>query len=170
MFVSEAAIRYFMGLRLSPIDCKMLAPMLYTTTGMEPRKYTRKYSTDWGSTSGGVPIRTRICGVSHAPTTVSTPPAAKPSATEVCTERSSPSASCEPNCRAISTPAPSDTPLMKPTISWIRLLDEPTAARACPPRKLPTISESAALYSGWNKLLKKMGMANKRATMPPLNA
>ena len=38
MLVSEAVIRYFIGLRLSPTDCRMLAPTLYRITATEPRK------------------------------------------------------------------------------------------------------------------------------------
>ena len=38
----EAVIRYRMGLRLSPTDCRILAPTLYMTTDREPMKYTRK--------------------------------------------------------------------------------------------------------------------------------
>ena len=38
MLMIDAAIRYRMGLRLSPTDCKMLAPTLYITTAMEPKK------------------------------------------------------------------------------------------------------------------------------------
>ena len=42
ILMMDAAIRYCMGLRLSPTDCKMLAPTLYITTAMEPIKYMRK--------------------------------------------------------------------------------------------------------------------------------
>lgn len=38
MLMSDAAIRYFIGLRLLPTDCRMLAPTLYMTTAMEPKK------------------------------------------------------------------------------------------------------------------------------------
>ena len=42
ILMMEAAIRYCMGLRLSPTDCKILAPTLYMTTAMLPIKYMRK--------------------------------------------------------------------------------------------------------------------------------
>ena len=38
MLMSDAVIRYFIGLRLLPTDCRMLAPTLYMTTAMEPKK------------------------------------------------------------------------------------------------------------------------------------
>ena len=38
----DAAIRYRIGLLLSPTDCRMLAPTLYMTTAIEPKKYIRK--------------------------------------------------------------------------------------------------------------------------------
>src|SRR5699024_3745737 len=82
---------------------------------------------------------------------------------------SSASALQEPYCRAISTPAPRLTPLTHPVSRKIRLPDDPTAASASPPRKLPTMRESTALYSCWNRLLKKIGTANSsipRFTLP----
>ena len=99
------------------------------------------------STLSGVPIQRRICGVSITPTTVSATPAAMPSATVVWMVRRIRSQSLAPKYRATTTPAPSETPLTKPVSKKIRLPDEPTAAKASPPRKLPTIRESAALYS-----------------------
>ena len=48
----------------------------------------------------------------------------------------------------------------KPTIRKIRLPEELTAARASLPRKFPTMRESAVLYSCWNRLPRKRGMAN----------
>ena len=38
MLMSDAVIRYFIGLRLLPTDCRMLAPTLYMTTAREPKK------------------------------------------------------------------------------------------------------------------------------------
>ena len=38
MLMSDAVIRYFIGLRLLPTDCRMLAPTLCMTTAMEPKK------------------------------------------------------------------------------------------------------------------------------------
>ena len=42
MLMREAAIKYRIGLLLSPTDCRMLAPTLYMTTAIEPMKYMRK--------------------------------------------------------------------------------------------------------------------------------
>ena len=42
ILMMEAAIRYRIGLRLSPTDCKILAPTLYMTKAMLPIKYMRK--------------------------------------------------------------------------------------------------------------------------------
>ena len=50
------------------------------------------------------------------------------------------------------------------TIRKIRLPEELTAARASLPRKLPTISESAVLYSCWKRLPRNRGRA--KAMMP----
>ena len=121
------------------------------------------------STSSGVPIQRRICGVKITPITVNPTPATRPSATVVWIVRRILSQSLAPKYRATTTPAPNDTPLTKPVSRKIRLPDEPTAASASPPRKLPTISESAALYSCWNRLLIKIGSANSSiplATLP----
>ena len=107
----------------------------------------RKYATELTKTFSGVPIQRRICGVSSTPTTVSIAPAASPSATVVWIVLRRRFQSLAPKYRATTTPAPSDTPLTKPVSRKIRLPEEPTAASASPPRKLPTISESAALYS-----------------------
>ena len=136
---------------------------------MQPMKYTRKYTIELPMTSSGVPIQRRICGESATPITVSAAPAARPSATVVCTALRSASSSFAPKYRATSTPAPRLTPLTKPVKRKIKLPEEPTAASACSPRKLPTISESTALYSCWNRLLKKIGTAKVSiplATLP----
>ena len=61
---------------------------------------------------------------------------------------------------------------MKPVSSMIRLLEELTAARACSPMYRPTIRESTALYSCWNRLLRKMGRAKVsifRGTLPTVS-
>ncbi|BFK07528.1 hypothetical protein F120042H4_04580 [Faecalimonas umbilicata] len=50
-----------------------------------------------------------------------------------------------PKYLAMTTPAPSEIPLKKPTIRKMRLPEELTAARASLPRKFPTIRESAVL-------------------------
>ena len=117
--------------------------------------------TEFPITLSGVPIQRRIWGVNAMPITVRAAPAARPRATVVCTVRRSESSSTEPKCRATKTPAPKLTPLTKPVSRKIRLPEEPTAASASSPIKFPTIRESTALYICWNRLLKKMGMANR---------
>ena len=72
--------------------------------------------------------------------------AARPKATVVWMARPMSSWSPAPKYRAMTTPAPMDTPLRKPISMKMRLPEELTAARALLPRKLPTMRESAVLY------------------------
>ena len=82
----------------------------------------------------------------------------------VCTARETRSRSPAPKYREITTPAPIDAPTKKLVRRWMRLPDELTAASASLPRKLPTIHESAVLYSCWNSWLRKIGVANETRT------
>jgi len=52
-------------------------------------KYNRKYWMDWGSTSSGVRIHTRIWGVRKMPTSISKTPQTMAKARSVCTAASS---------------------------------------------------------------------------------
>ena len=54
-----------------------------------PMKYNRKYWMDWGSTSSGVRIHTRIWGVRKMPTSISKTPQTMAKAKSVCTAASS---------------------------------------------------------------------------------
>ena len=47
----------------------------------------------------------------------------------------------------MTTPAPTESPLKKPTSKKIKLPEEATAAKALDPKKFPTIKESAVLYN-----------------------
>ena len=78
-------IRKYSGWRLSPTAWKIPFTALYRTAKITPPKYTRKYSIEFGSTSAGVCIQSRIVGVSRTPTSVSTRPATIANATDVCT-------------------------------------------------------------------------------------
>ena len=112
---------------------------------MIPAEYTRKYAMLSGMISGGVDIRRRITGVKRMANTVRHSPAAIPKAMSVCTAFLILSRSFAPHALAITTPAPTARPLKNPTIMKIRFPDDETAASASRPRKLPTMSESAAL-------------------------
>ena len=65
------------------MDCRIPTKILYMTKPSDPAKYVRKYSTDCGSTSDGVPISTRIFGARYIPIAVRANPAARPKATVV---------------------------------------------------------------------------------------
>ena len=107
------------------------------------------------STSSGVPIQRRICGVKITPITVSPTPATRPSATVV--DRAAHSVP------VLGTEIPRDHDARAQRYAVDKAgqqkksgcLTSRQAASASPPRKLPTISESAALYSCWNRLLIK---------------
>ena len=100
---------------------------------------------DWSITSGAVPIQRRMWGVSATLMTVSAVPAARPKATAVWMASSTLSCSPAPKCREMTTPAPMEMPAKNPTSKNTSDPEELTAASACLPRKLPTISESTEL-------------------------
>ena len=81
-------------------------------------------------------------------------------ASEVCTAIWASSRSLAPRYWATTTPAPTATPWLKPMSRKMGEPLEPTAARALLPRKLPTMMESAVLYSCWSRLPKISGTAN----------
>ena len=56
-------------------------------------------------------------------------------------------------------PAPMNRPIKKPVIIKMRLPLLATAASACLPTNLPTMTLSTVLYSCWQRLPKKTGTA-----------
>ena len=68
-------------------------------------------------------------------------------AREVCTAICASSRSFAPRYCATTTPAPTATPWLNPISKKMGDPLEPTAASALLPRKLPTMMESAVLYS-----------------------
>ena len=60
----------------------------------------------------------------------------------------------------MTVPAPANIPTKNEVNKKIRLPEDETAAKASSPIKRPTTNESKVLYRVWNKLLRKIGMAN----------
>ena len=80
------------------------------------------------------------------PITINKSPPTKAKAMEVCTARRTRCASCAPKNWEIITVAPEESPPKKPTSRLMMVaVEPPTAARACFPAILPTMTASAVL-------------------------
>ena len=119
-----------------------------------------------GRTLAGVPIQRSSVGVKNMPKRDAKTPLIRPKETLVWMEACSLSSLWPPKYRAITTLAPMNRPLKKPTSRKMMLEDDATAASASPPRKLPTTSESATLYSCWKRFPQNSGSAKRNRCRP----
>ena len=128
--------------------------------GIIPKKYQRRYSTEysmvsavvWSSVSRGLAVR--------IPTTVISAPLAKASAIAFWMLLRTFFSCPAPKYWETITEAPEDMATKKFTSSVIMGEAPPTAARACLPTKRPTISVSAILYSCWSSVPSMIGRKN----------
>ena len=96
--------------------------------------------------SAGVPMALSAQGAAATPTAVRPSPAARASATEVCTVPPTLSASCAPYACAMTTVVPEASPTNRLTKKLMREpVAPPTAASACVPTNCPTMTASAVL-------------------------
>ena len=94
----------------------------------------------------GVPMALSAQGAAATPTAVRPSPAARASATEVCTVPPTLSASCAPYACAMTTVVPEASPTNRLTKKLMREpVAPPTAASACVPTNCPTMTASAVL-------------------------
>ena len=121
-------------------------------------------------TSSGQLISSSRPRAAQKPTTASSTPLTKPSATAVCTVSCTPFSSRAPKHRAATTLAPSESPTNRLTSRLINAPLEPTAASAVLPAKRPTTTTSAALNSNCRMLDAASGTENKMifCSMGPL--
>ncbi len=95
--------------------------------------------------SSVVPMARRAQGVRIKPATMKNAPTITPSSMVVWTLLCTSSHFRAPNCWAMITTAPADTPVKMPTVRLTITPVEPTAARATLPTKRPTTRVSTVL-------------------------
>ena len=97
-----------------------------------------RYREECGSTSSGTPMALRRGFVKSIPATVNTTLRSAVSAMELWTALLISSFRRPPKYWDMTTPAPADKPMKKPTSMLITGVDAPTAARALVSTKFPT--------------------------------